>query len=104
MQQDNQLLQFKVQFHSKKQLAKMALWDSTFSISQWPPDQIFTVYSILFLFSPNCQTCKQKPGFESQAVCFLAYTLPAAIKRKNLEVKFCPKLHLCNHRDLEHLF
>lgn len=56
------------------------------------------------VFFANCQTCKQKPGSESQAVLSLTYALPAAIKKKKkkkLEVKFGPKLHLCNLRDLE---
>lgn len=57
----------------------------------------------------NCQICKQKPDSESQAVFFLAYALPAAIRKKtnqtpNLEGKFFPKLHLCNLRDLECFF
>lgn len=34
---------------------------------------------IIFFFFANCQTCKQKPGSESQAVFFLAYALAAAI-------------------------
>lgn len=72
------------QFHSKKQLSKMALWDSTLGISQWPPDHICTVYRLIAFwgFFANCQTCKQKPGSESQAVLFLAYALPVAIKKK----------------------
>lgn len=44
---NNQLSLFKVQFHSKKQPSKMVLWDSTLGISQWCPDQICTVYSIM---------------------------------------------------------
>lgn len=82
---NNQPSLFKVQFHSKKQLSKTALGDSTLGISQWPPDQICTAYSTtfaLFCFIANCQTCKQKPGSESQAVFFLAYALPAAITNK----------------------
>lgn len=43
------------QFYSKKQLSKMALWDSKLGISQWLLDQICTVYRLFFFFLPTAR-------------------------------------------------
>lgn len=97
---NNQLSPFKVQFHSKKQLSKMALWDSTLGISQWPPDQICTVYSIM-CFLPTARPANRSQVLKLKLCSFWLMHYQQQLKKNKLEVKFCPKLHLCNLRDLE---
>lgn len=73
------------QFHSKKQLKwhygiPHLVYLNGLRIK-------FALFTDNFFFFANCQTCKQKPGSESQAVFFLTYALPAAIKKKTQKIK-----------------